>query len=78
MKIEVTNAPGDLAELVARATGQKDFLIDMLTGRTTPEDDPDAAIILLSAYLDLLQLCDGLLYDIDRAVAHMPFHPERA
>lgn len=77
MKIEVSNSPGDLKEMVARATGQKDFLIDLVTGRTAAKDSPEQAIDLLETYLDLLQVCDGLKFDIDRAVAQMPFHPER-
>jgi hypothetical protein len=78
MKIEVTNAPGDLRELVTRATGQKDFLVDLATGRTAAKDCPDQSINLLETYLDLLQVCDGLQFDIDRAITHAPFHPERA
>jgi hypothetical protein len=78
MKIEVTNAPGDLRELVTRATGQKDFLVDIATGRTAAKDCPEQSLDLLETFLDLLQVCDGLKYDIDRAIAHMPFHPERA
>lgn len=78
MKIEVTNAPGDIRELVARATGSKDLLVDLVTGRTAAKDCPGQSLDLLETYLDLLQVCDGLRYDIDRAVAHIPFHPERA
>lgn len=81
MKIEITikvsNAPDDLSELVTRATGQNDYLADLVTGRTVPKDNKDAALDLLETWRDLLQVCDGLKYDIDRAVAHMPFHPER-
>ena len=78
MIIEVTNTPGDLRELVARATGSKNHLVDLATGRTAAKDCPNQSLDLLETYLDLLQVCDGLRYDIDRAVAHMPFHPERA
>ena len=78
MKIEVSSAPGDLKQLVARSTGQKDFLIDLVTGRTAAKESPELSIDLLETYLDLLQVCDGLQYDINRAVAHMPFHPERS
>lgn len=78
MIIEVTNTPGGLRELVARATSSKYFLIDLVTGRTAAKDYPDQSIDLLETYLDLLQVCDGLRYDIDLAIAHMPFHPERA
>jgi hypothetical protein len=78
MKIEVSNAPGDIRELVTRATGQKDYLVDLATGRTAAKDGPDQSLDLLETYLDLLQVCDGLRFDIDRAIAHAPFHPERA
>jgi hypothetical protein len=78
MKIEVYNDPGDLKELVARANGQKEFLLDVLTGRMAAKDWPDRSLDLLETYLDLLQVCDGLRNDINRAVAHMPFHPELA
>lgn len=78
MIIEVTNTPGDLRELVARAIVSKNHLVDLATGRTAAKDCPNQSLDLLETYLDLLQVCDGLRYDIDRAVAHMPFHPERA
>jgi hypothetical protein len=71
MKIEVTNAPGDLSELVARATGQKDYLVDLVTGRTAAKDNAEAALEIIETWLDLLQVCDGLKYDIDRALNHL-------
>ena len=72
-KIEVSNSPAELDELVNRANSQKDFVVNLVSSRETPKDDPEAAINLLKTFLDMLQMISTLQYDVARALKHTQY-----
>ncbi len=79
MKIEVSNTPADLDELVSRATGLTEFLVNLVTGRENPKKDPNAAVLsleVLETYLDMLQTIGILKIDVNRALKHLQYQAE--
>lgn len=79
MKIEVTNSPAELDELVNRGTELKEFLVNLVTGRENPKKDPNAAVLsleVLETYLDMLQIIGILKIDVNRALNHLQYQPE--
>ena len=79
MKIEVTNNPDDLDELIKRGEDMTEFMVNLVTSRENPKKDPNAALMaldLMETYLDLLQTVGVLKLDINRALKHIQYQPE--